>query len=40
MIKKKGDKLYVKQKGYDNSFKSWIDKKKISVILLVAIVQK
>ena len=26
MIKKKGDKLYVKQKGYDSSFNSWIDK--------------
>ena len=27
VIKKKGDKLYVKLKGYDNSFNSWIDKK-------------
>ena len=27
MIKRKGDKLYVKWKGYDNSFNSWIDKK-------------
>ena len=27
VIKKKGDKLYVKWKGYDNSFNSWIDKK-------------
>ena len=26
-IKKKGDKLYVKWKGYDNSFNRWIDKK-------------
>ena len=26
-IRKKGDKLYVKWKGYDNSFNSWIDKK-------------
>ena len=25
-IKKKGEKLYVKWKGYDNSFNSWIDK--------------
>ena len=25
--KKKGDKLYVKWKGYDNSFNSWMDKK-------------
>ena len=24
--KQKGDKLYVKRKGYDNSFNSWIDK--------------
>ena len=27
LIKKKGDKLYVKWKGYDRSFNSWIDKK-------------
>ena len=27
VIKRKGDKLYVKWKGYDNSFNSWIDKK-------------
>ena len=27
LIKRKGDKLYVKWKGYDNSFNSWIDKK-------------
>ena len=26
-IKKKGNKLYVKWKGYDNSLNSWIDKK-------------
>ena len=29
VIKRKGDKLYVKWKGYTNSFKSWIDKKGI-----------
>ena len=29
VIKKKGDELYVKQKGYDNSFNSWIDKKEL-----------
>ena len=29
VIKKKGDKLYVKWKGYANSFKSWIDKNNI-----------
>ena len=27
VIKRKGHKLYVKWKGYDNSFNSWIDKK-------------
>ena len=27
VIKKKGDELYVKWKGYDSSFDSWIDKK-------------
>ena len=29
VIKKKGDKLYVKWKGYNNLFSSWIDKKDI-----------
>ena len=29
VIKRKGDKLYVKWKGYDSSFNSWIDKKGI-----------
>ena len=29
VLMKKGDKLYVKWKGYDNSFNSWIDKKDI-----------
>ena len=28
-MKKKCDKLYVKWKGYDNSFKSCVDKKDI-----------
>ena len=27
VIKRKGDKMYVRWKGYDNSFNSWIDKK-------------
>ena len=27
VIKRKGDKLYVKCKDYDSSFNSWIDKK-------------
>ena len=30
VVKNKGDKFYVKWKGYDNSFNSWIDKKKKS----------
>ena len=28
VIKRKCEKLYVKWKGYDNSFNSWIDKKR------------
>ena len=27
VIKRKDDKLFVKWKGYNNSFNSWIDKK-------------
>ena len=27
VIKKQGDKLYVKWNGYDNSFSNWIDNK-------------
>ena len=27
LLRKKGDKLYIKWKSYDNSFNSWIDKK-------------
>ena len=27
VIKRKGNKLYVKWKGYNDSFNSWIDKK-------------
>ena len=30
VIKRKGDKLYVKKKGHDNSFNSWIDKKDLA----------
>ena len=26
-MRRKGDKLYVKWKGYNNSFNSWVDKK-------------
>ena len=29
IIKRKGDKLYVKWKGYNDSFNSWINKKDI-----------
>ena len=29
VIKRKGDKLHVKWKGYNNSFNKWIDKKNI-----------
>ena len=27
VLRRKGDKLYVKWKGYDNHFNSWIDRK-------------
>ena len=30
VIMKKGNKLYVKWKGYDNSFSSWINKKDLA----------
>ena len=30
VLKKKDDKLYVKWKGYDNSFNSWIDQKDLA----------
>ena len=30
VIKKKGDQLYVKWKGYDSSFSNWIDKKRLN----------
>ena len=29
IIKRKGNTLYVKWKGYDNSFNSWINKKNL-----------
>ena len=29
ILKRKGDKFYVKWKGYDNSFNSWLNKKEI-----------
>ena len=30
IIQKRGDKLYVKWKGSDSSFNSWIDKKRLN----------
>ena len=30
VIKRKGDKLYVKWKGYDSSLNRWIDKKDLA----------
>ena len=30
VIERKGNELYVKWKGYDNSFNSWIDEKKLN----------
>ena len=35
VIKKKGDKFYVKWKGYDCSFNSWIDKKRLNQISVI-----
>ena len=32
IIKRNGDKLYVKWKGYDNSFNSWIKKETLNEI--------
>ena len=29
VIKRKGEKLYVRWKGFDNSFYSWIDKNNV-----------
>ena len=31
VIKRRGDKLYVKWKEYNNSFNGWIDKKKHNI---------
>ena len=31
VTKRKGDKLYVKWKNYDNLFNSWTDKKDIAI---------
>ena len=38
IIKKKGGKLYVKWKRYDNSFNSWIDKKRLNQINVISLV--
>ena len=32
VVKRKGDKLYAKWKGYNNSFDSWINKKDLICI--------
>ena len=32
VIKKKVDKLYIKRKGYDNSFNSWIGKRDLNLM--------
>ena len=32
VLKRKGDQLYIKWKGYDNSFKSWINEKDLEYI--------
>ena len=32
VLKRKGDRLYVKRKGYDNRFNSWIDKKDLVLV--------
>ena len=32
VIKRKSDKLYVRWKGYDSSFNSWIDKQDLNKI--------
>ena len=32
--KKKGDRVYIKWKGYDNSFKNWTDKKDVAQLFL------
>ena len=39
MIKRKGDKLYVKWKSYDNSFSSWIDRKDLRLFCYIKISQ-
>ena len=31
VIKRKGHKLYVKWKGYNSSFNSWIDKERLII---------
>ena len=33
VLKRKGDKLYVKWKGYDSRFNSWINKKDLNTFL-------
>ena len=35
VIKEKGDKSYIKWKGYDNSFNSWIDEEDMIQIYII-----
>ena len=35
VLKRKGDKLYLKWKGYDNHFNSWIDKKRSHIKAII-----
>ena len=35
LIKKNGDNLYVKWKGYNSSFNSWIDKKDLALFYCI-----
>ena len=37
-LKRKGDKLYVKWKGFDNYYNSWINKKDFELIFLNQII--
>ena len=41
VIKRKGNKLYIKWKGYDKIFSSWVDKKKDMIkFLVVGLIKK
>ena len=38
VIKRKCDKIFVKQKGHYNSFNSWIDKKDILILIFFGVI--